>query len=93
MTTPPPPQISENSSVLVGTSLPRWSPLSSAATILSVHSLVDAWAPSELVKDAEIVFACPCVVEVEVGRPKLVDEQSIHIHTGAAVVRIKFYIC
>ena len=54
---------------------------------------MDAWAPSELVKDAEIVFACPCVVEVEVGRPKLVDEQSIHIHTGAAVVRIKFYIC
>ena len=65
---------------------PGCSLLFSAATILSVLSLVDAQAPSKLVNVAKIVFACPRVVEVEVGRPKVVDEQSIHVLSCVSVI-------
>ena len=65
---------------------PGCSLLFSAATILSVLSLVDAQAPSKIVKVVEILFACPRVVEVEVGGPKVVDEQSIHVLSCASVI-------
>ena len=70
---------------------PWWSFLFSAATILCEHSLVDAQGPKLLgiLKVAmfeEIVDACPGVVEIEIGRPKMVNEQSIHTHSCSVVV-------
>ena len=61
--------------------------LFSAPTILAVYSFVVARGPSQLVKVVKnCFFSCPCVVEVEVRRPKEVNEQSIHIHSCAAIV-------
>ena len=37
-------------------------------------------------KSCGIVFACPRVVEVEVGSPKVVDELSIHVLSCVSVI-------